>query len=291
MQLSALPRAQHVFIISIDGGKPEVMTNSEMPNLKKMVAEGTCTWTADTVYPCLTLPAHTSMLTGVGPAKHRIFWNTWLPAAGVVRVPTVFSVARQAGFSTAMLVGKEKFQHLAKPGSLDWFSYNREEEHVVLKPILGQDEPERSATVLATNVANDAARCILKHKPNLCFIHFTDPDDVGHQYGWGSAQQKRALEDVDVALGTVLKALNDSGIAAESVVIVTADHGGHGTVHGAYIADDMKIPWIAWGKGVVAGSQIKPMVNTCDTAATALWLLDIPVPDSFDGRPVRSAFE
>ena len=32
-------------------------------------------------------------------------------------------------------------------------------------------------------------------------------------------------------------------------------------------------------------------VTTYDTAATALWLLDVPVPAEFDGKPVTSAFE
>jgi hypothetical protein len=169
----ASPRAAHVVIISIDGGKPEVITNSQMPVLRSLVASGACTWTASTVYPCLTLPAHTSMLTGVGPGKHKILWNSWIPSAGAVTVPTIFSEASQAGFSTAMFVGKEKFRHLVKPGTVDWFAYNREQEHVVLKPLTGQEQPEKSASVLATNVASDAASCILKHKPNLLFIHLT----------------------------------------------------------------------------------------------------------------------
>jgi arylsulfatase A-like enzyme len=34
---------------------------------------------------------------------------------------------------------------------------------------------------------------------------------------------------------------------------------------------------------------VKP-VTTYDTAATALWLLDVPIPKSFDGKPVTEAF-
>jgi arylsulfatase A-like enzyme len=53
----------------------------------------------------------------------------------------------------------------------------------------------------------------------------------------------------------------------------------------------MHIPWIAWGKGVRKGFTITAPVTTYDTAATALWLLDVPGPAWLDGQPVTSAFE
>ena len=83
----AAPRAEHVFIISLDGGKPAAIEQSQMPVLKRLVAEGAHTWTATTIYPSITLPAHTSMLTGVGPDKHHILWNGWVPSRGVVTCP------------------------------------------------------------------------------------------------------------------------------------------------------------------------------------------------------------
>src|SRR5882672_7523085 len=82
------PRAEHVFIISIDGGKPSVIEHSKMPVLDKLVAEGAHTWMANTIFPSTTLPSHTSMLTGVGVGKHHILWNSWEPKQGVVHVTT-----------------------------------------------------------------------------------------------------------------------------------------------------------------------------------------------------------
>jgi predicted AlkP superfamily pyrophosphatase or phosphodiesterase len=76
------PRAEHVFIISIDGGKPAVIAQSDMPVLKHLAEAGACTWAASTIYPSITLPSHTSMLTGVGPDKHHILWNSWKPSKG-----------------------------------------------------------------------------------------------------------------------------------------------------------------------------------------------------------------
>ena len=53
----------------------------------------------------------------------------------------------------------------------------------------------------------------------------------------------------------------------------------------------MQIPWIAWGKGVKRGFAITAPVTTCDTAATALWLLNVSCPPLLDGTPVTSAFQ
>ena len=288
--LAGSPRAAHVFIISIDGGKPAVISRSAMPVLQRLAAEGASTWTASTVFPSLTLPSHASMLTGVLPIRHAMLWNSYNPAAGVIQVPTVFSEAKRAGLRTAMFVGKEKFLHLVRSNSVDCFSYNREQLHELIKPIPGTSQVERSVSVFARIVASDAAAYIRASKPNLCFIHFTDPDDFGHEYGWGSPEQVQAFEEVDAALGVILEAIEQAGIDDESVLIVTADHGGHGKDHGLDIPDDMKIPWIVWGKDVRAGFTINEAVTTCDTAATGLWLLGISPSTSLDGRAVTAAF-
>ncbi len=293
LAVHAEPKVHHVFIFSIDGGKPAVIAESDMPNLKKLAAEGAYTWKATTIFPSKTLPAHTSMLTGVGPDKHKILWNDYLPEKGIIKISTVFSMAHEAGFSTAVFAGKEKFRHLVLPGSVDEFSFNQAESHKLEKTVMddtGKRESFVEYTVLAKTVAADAAAYIPQKKPNLCFVHFTDTDDTGHKFGWGSPEQKRAFADVDAALGVVLDAIRKAGIMDDSVIIVTADHGGHRDIHGTKSAEDMTIPWVVWGKGVKKDFKIKKSVNICDTTATALWLFGLACPDCA-GKPVTSAFE
>ena len=262
-----------------------------MPTLKRLVAEGAHTWTANTIFPSLTLPSHTSMLTGVGPDKHHVLWNGWVPTNGLVRVPTVFAEAKRAGFSTAMFVGKEKLCHLLLPSSVDEFDYNGPVARRVVKSGNGDVKIKQGETSLAEKVARDAANYIVEYKPSLCFIHFADGDVVGHKSGWDSPEQIKAFAKVDAALKVVLKAIRKAGIADETVVIVTADHGGHAKNHGTKSPEDMRIPWIVWGKGVKPGFTIREPISICDTTATALWLLNVPCPAALDGRPVTSAFQ
>ena len=288
---AASPRAEHVFIISFDQTSPANIQKSEMPLFKTMAAEGAYTWEAYTIVPSITLPAHTSMLTGVGIQKHQILWNTYLPEKGMVKVPTIFSLAKEHGFKTAMFVSKEKFKTLELPGSVDLFVYPA-------CPI-GKEVSDTK------DVAAAFAAQVGALKPNLCFIHFGDPDVAGHKFGVNSPEKMQALADSDAALKVIRSAIDAAGLAASSVIILTADHGGHDVpemkegkatgrmvgTHGAPDTSDVVIPWVAWGKGVKKGYPITAPVVIYDTAATALWLLGIDTPENFWGRPVTTAFE
>lgn len=243
-----------------------------------MFAEGAATWQAYTIVPSITLPSHASMLTGVGIQAHQVDWNDYQPERGTVSVPTVFSLAKKQGLATAMFVGKEKFKHLAVSGSVDEFFVGAH----------------------AGAIAAEFAQKIGALKPALCFIHFAEIDHTGHRHGIGSPEQNQAVADCDAALTVIREAVNKSGLENASVFILTADHGGHNITnkegktvgtHGNSTHADVDIPWVAWGRGVKKNLTISAPVLTYDTAATALWLLGVPIPESFWGRPVISAFE
>jgi bisphosphoglycerate-independent phosphoglycerate mutase (AlkP superfamily) len=198
-----------------------------------------------------------------------------------VNLPTVFSLAKAAGYKTAMFVGKEKFKHLELPGTID--------ELVWPQP---DDDAKSVAKVFATEFA--------KTKPNVCFIHFRDPDTVGHKTGAYSPEKIQALKDCDEALKTIKDAVAAAGVLKDSVFILTADHGSHDAKdkngktigsHGDSRPEDVQIPWVAWGKGVKKNFPITAPVIQYDTAATTLWLLKVPLPEHFWGRPTTSAFK
>lgn len=283
----AAPRTKHVFVISFDGGNPEVMKQADMPNYQRMVAAGAHTLVASTIVPSKTLPSHTAMLTGVDIAKHGVDWNDYLPIRGAVRVPTVFDLAKQADpqLSTALFCGKIKFRHLWKPGSIDVFDCGGVYDE---KPVPASEEKK---LVPSLEVAARAASYIVTKKPRLCFIHLPDGDTVGHKIGWGSPEQLAAFHDCDQALGQILAAIDQAGLRDSSTFILSADHGGKERNHFNPIPEDIHIPWVVWGKGVVKGHTIrKKTVMTYDTASTVLWLLGLERPEHFDGEVVSEAF-
>jgi len=277
----AASRAEHVFIICFDQGNPDLIQKTEMPVFLQMAREGAHTWEAYTIVPSSTLPSHVSMLTGVGIQKHQVTWNDYDPKRGPLKVPTVFSLAKERGLKTAMFIGKDKLKHLDLPGSLD---------------SLIHPQPDDDAKSVAQSFAVEFP----KTKPNVCFLHFRDPDTEGHAHGNESPEKIQALKDCDAALQAVRDAVAAAGVLDKSVFILTADHGAHDVknregktvaAHGSAEAADVIIPWVAWGAGVKPDFTVTAPVVLYDTAATALWLLDIPVPGHLWGRPVTSAFE
>lgn len=266
---SAFAMVDHVIIVSIDGGKPSVIEKSKMPNLNLTIAEGSRAFTAKTILPSKTLPSHVSMLTGVSPSIHKVTWNDWIPSKGVVQVPTVFGLAKKEGLTTALFAAKDKFKHLEVKGTLDKFWIKE---------------------TTAVNVANAASDYFKMNKPNLLFVHLPDADVAGHANGWGSQSQITAFANVDTAIGIIKKSIVETLGTSNYVLIVTADHGGTGKGHGSSSAADTTIPWVAWGETTNVG-QIESSINTYDTAATALWLLNVPVPLNWEGKPVKTGFK
>ncbi len=109
-----------MLVISIDGGRPDLLLRAGMPNLRRLMREGSYSMWAKTTAQAVTLPSHVSMLTGVSPNVHQIFWHTDLPLKEMVypKAATLFEVAKKAGYSTALVAGKSKFAQMNKPGAI-----------------------------------------------------------------------------------------------------------------------------------------------------------------------------
>lgn len=272
-----------VVIVSWDGGKPSVIKQlvkeGKLPNIQALLAEGSYSWTAQTVVPSSTLQSHTSMVTGVTIQRHGVTWNDkFREEEGFVKVPTIFELAKRAGLKTAMVVSKSKLKQFAKPETLDAEGYVRGD---------------------AIKVAEVAVKVIEQVKPNLMLVHFSDPDSAGHSYGWGNEKKGvppsqefiEALQRCDKATGEIVNALKRNGRWQQTLVIITADHGGHDKTHGSADPEDVNIPWIAAGGLAAKSGELKRQIKTMDTAATALAALGVKVPDDWDGKPVWEALK
>lgn len=264
----------HVIVISIDGLRADAIEKAGATTLQRLMREGAHSLEARTILPSITLPSHTSMLTGATPEMHGVLWNDdRLEEIGVIDTPTIFGVARGAGYVTAAFFSKPKFKHLMAAGTLDY----------------GQ-APEGSGRWYAGYTAKSVELYLQQREPNLLFVHFGEPDYAGHTLGWGGAVYRWAVRRADGAVERVLRQADRTFGEGEYTVIVTADHGGHGRTHGTDAYEDVTIPWIAWGKGIRAGTELPRGIRTYDTAATALALLGLELPVEHAGRSVRSAY-
>src|SRR5437773_7850005 len=111
----------HVIVVSIDGLRPDAIEKYDARAIRRLMREGRYTLSAQTIRTSLTLPAHTSMLTGVDETVHGVTWNSdKTKEKGYVTVPTVFGLAHAYGFTTAAFFSKTKFHHLEIPSTLDY---------------------------------------------------------------------------------------------------------------------------------------------------------------------------
>jgi predicted AlkP superfamily pyrophosphatase or phosphodiesterase len=266
--LTPRPAAARVVIISVDGLRPDGLLRAEIPRISELINGGASTFTARTILPSGTLPAHASMVSGRCVSKHGILWNDLIPSEEPLQGPTVFSIAKDAGLRTVMVVGKEKLMTLARPGTVDIFRWvNGSDEQIVQAAL---EEASGGFGVL--------------------FVHLILPDFFGHSDGWMSPAYLAGIARDDTAVGTLLDGLRARGLMDNALLILTADHGGHDRTHGTYQKEDMTIPWIIYGAGVLVGAPIDVPVSIMDTAATAVWGLGLTVPSDWDGRPVVEAF-
>jgi hypothetical protein len=261
------PPARRVVIVSIDGLRPDAISLAPMPNLITLMQSGAFSLGAQTVFPSVTLVSHSSMLAGVCPSKHGVNWNDYLPALGYAQGTDLFDVAHAAGLKTYMYAGKEKLRQITEPSSLDNFVYVNDRDLVLMERLVAEFPQDFG----------------------VLFIHLALTDGMGHVYGWLSPEQISVIQRADEALGFLLAALDARSLRGETLVIVTADHGGHDTTHGSSMPEDMTIPWIATGPGIQPRA-LTTVVHTMDTAATAAFALGLPIPNEWDGVPVYEAF-
>jgi len=249
-----------VVLVSVDGLAPWVLEATPTPHLDALARTGASARRAETVVPSLTLPSHTSMLSGVRPDRHGVASNDWRPGRRI-EVPTVFTFCARGGLRCGLFAGKPKLVHFAL------------EEPGVERYVFG----DRAEAVF------DAALDYLdEREPHFVMVHLAEVDLVGHATGWGGRSQREIIVELDALLGDFLDEARDE-LEGRLTVVVTADHGGEGRRHGRADERHVRIPWIAWGDGVPEGAEIA-RVHTVDTAPTVLGLLGLPAPPTWEGR-------
>ena len=254
--------ARHVIIISIDGLRPadylpDSPRRANMPALQALLSRGS--WAEGVVgqYPSLTYPSHTSIATGVSPAKHGVPQNTkfdpargssaWYFESDAIRVPAIWDVAKAAGLTTAgvswpVTVGA-RIDYLMpethqNPPDMTWLELARRQSTPgLVDAVVAKLDPPGPPTARSYRErdhfsAVTAAHIIETWRPNLMLVHLVEVDGARHGRGPDSPEAFAALENVDARLGEIVRATDAAGIARDTAFIVTGDHGFY-RVHSA----------------------------------------------------------
>jgi arylsulfatase A-like enzyme len=230
----------------------------QLPNIHALRNRGS--WADGVIgqYPSSTYPSHTSIATGVRPARHGVFQNTrfdpqgggaWFFESSTITAPTLWQQAKAAGLVTAgvswpVTVGStidflypEVHQN---PPDTTWLELSRHQSTPGLIDAVVEDlggfgardnldpvKRDRFATAVATHI-------IKKYRPNLMMIHLVQTDYAQHATGRHSIESRHAFSRLDAHVGEIVTACNEAGILGRTALVITGDHGFY-RVHSSFL--------------------------------------------------------
>ena len=241
-------KAKYMIILSFDAVSSEdIDILKELPNFKKLIENGSYIRDVRSVYPSLTYPAHTTIVTGKKPCNHGIVGNrkfkagdfnsNWYWFRKDVKGDTIYDLAKKKGMKTCGI-----FWPVAGGSSLD---YNIAEifpvkpyQHQIIQSMRGGsifyqlDLNKRfgklreglSEPALDNFVLECTKYTIEKYTPELMLVHLIDVDSNRHDYGYNSKEANEALLRQDNRLGEIITSLKNAGIYEDTDIIALGDH-------------------------------------------------------------------
>lgn len=290
------PRApRNLLLVSIDTLRADHLgcfgyAEAQTPRLDGLARSGLRFARATTVMP-LTLPAHSSLMTGTFPAWHGVRDNGgfYLTDDQVTLAETL----RERGYRTGGFVSSFVLDH--RWGISQGFErYFDDFDLEKFGDAPGMDAIQRPGSETVDQalswIANDPSR------PFFAWVHLYDPHtpyEAPEPYRSRFPKTMVGAYDAEIAssdaqVGRLLDALQLAGRLEDTLVVVTGDHGEmlgeHGEQsHGFFIYDAAThIPVIVSGPGVPV-REVPDQVRIVDLMPTALELLQVPAPKAVQG--------
>lgn len=240
--------SKYLIVLSFDAMSSEdYQYMKTLPNFKFILDNGSHIERVTSVYPTLTYPAHTSIITGMLPKNHGIINNTlfqpgeispdWYWYRKHVKCSTLYDLAKEKGLRTAALLwpvtaGANIDYNLPEIWPNRWY------ENQALVSLLsgtmcyilklnnkfGKLRKGISQPFLDDFILQSTLYTIKRKKPNLLLVHFTDVDTNRHLYGYNSKEAVDAIRRHDFRLGEILKATKDIGIYEDTTFVILGDH-------------------------------------------------------------------
>jgi predicted AlkP superfamily pyrophosphatase or phosphodiesterase len=245
-----------VILVSVDGLADFYFDDprAEMPTLRRLAENGARAAGMECSFPTVTWPNHTTLVTGVPPAKHGVLGNNYLDRQSaapvplipdplfdkdeIVKVPTIYDAAHRAGLSTSGII----WPATRNARTLDW-----------TVPDMAGDGWEKYGTPLWLQELRDAgipvdrhgawckeagggvqrdwmytrlaAHVLRHHSPNLLLIHLVEVDHVQHRVGPRSPEAYWSVSFADDRLRDLVGAVQHSAYRDKTTFVIASDHG------------------------------------------------------------------
>lgn len=215
--------------ILTDGITPEALRRAHSPTFDALIRRGVSAADARGIFPTITGPSHTSMLTGARVGTHGFLYPKMLDAfgnrlldfsEGLMRAETVAEAWRPRGITTACIGSR----------------FLRGADMLQTEGVFGEDY---------IDITNRAIAAIHEWSPNYLHVVYYVADSAGHLYGPNADETLWAIGQMDEMTERILNAYADKNLDGELVVTVNADHGMvpiHGTLPHSFAASAGALP-------------------------------------------------
>jgi predicted AlkP superfamily pyrophosphatase or phosphodiesterase len=280
-EVLAAPAGPPVLVISIDGLHPSYVLEADrfglkVPNLRALLRDGAHASAVTGVMPTVTYVSHTTLVTGVSPARHGIVANNtfdplgknldgWYWYADDIQVDTLWDVATKAGLVTSAVdwpvtVGARLTWNIAQV----WRANTPDDSklsRVVSTPGLLK-EAEKAVgpwpSGYAYEVVDDQKKAafdvwmIQAKKPRLHLAYFSGLDEEQHEHGPYTPRVFAGLEEIDALVGQLRAAVLKAG-GGRAIVAVVSDHGHTTTNKELHLNEALREARLMWldGRGKV----------------------------------------
>jgi choline-sulfatase len=259
-------------------------------HMDRLAREGVIFTAAYSVAP-ITLPAHSSILTGLNPPAHgvRNNGNFYLPETH----ETLATVLRAQGYRTAAFVSSfilDRRYGLAR--GFDVYDDRMEGAQAQVVALEAERRGDRTAMALSQWLQAQAGA----DRPFFAWLHLYDPHEPYHapqpfRDAFKDAPYDGEIAFDDAIVASVLDTMGKTGVLDRTLVAVIADHGeslgDHGEeTHSMFLYEAaIRVPLILWRPGVLpANTVVSQPVPSIDLAPTLLEVLGAsPLPRA-EGR-------
>ena len=241
-------RDRIVVLVTIDGFPAWVWDDPAlpMPFLRQLAREGATAQAMKIANPAVTWPNHTTLVTGVLPARHGVLFNgmmlrqgpdkplklePWKDKLELVRVPTVYDLAFKAGLKTAHV----DWVPTTNAGTFHWEFGERPNPASPIERELLASGQMTEQEVREFNQRNPPWRdvywtragihIVKQHRPNLLLFHLLNTDAVNHRFGPGNHASLTAYAFADTCLRDLFTAVEAAGFKDKATFVITTDHG------------------------------------------------------------------
>ncbi len=274
------PQSHALVIVSIDGLRPDYVLQADayrlkIPHLRRILTEGAHATGVRGVLPTVTYPSHTTILTGVWPAKHGIYSNLtfdpldqnllgWYWYSEDIKVPTLWEAAGKAGFVTGSVSWPVSVGAPVRYLIPEFWRASKSPEDLKLMRavstpgLMAEIEKEAGPYIndLDEALPGDrqrtryAAAILRDKKANFLTVHLAALDHIEHATGPFSPESLAALEELDGRVGELEAAVRAN--YPDYTICVLSDHGFARTDH----TFSLMIPFVEAGLVTVKNGKV-----------------------------------